>query len=97
MLLLKILAKTAVLPVILIVKIASGLVYLAAHISSRITGPVLFFMGGCCIWSVCTSNWKSAAILGAACVLLYLVYLLAGVIIAALSVVSDIMLGFLVS
>ena len=59
----KILAKAAVLPLILILKVLCVLAMLLTHVSTYVVSPLILFILGCGIYCVVKTRWTDAAIL----------------------------------
>ena len=63
MLILRILLKTALLPVILLLLIVKVIVKIGMHISSIILGGMILFVAGCIIYTIMKQTWSQTFLL----------------------------------
>ena len=63
MLILRILLKTALLPVILLLLIVKVIVKIGMHISSIILGGMILFVAGCIIYTIMKQTWSQTFVL----------------------------------
>ena len=91
----KIFWKILAIPCIAAIRTVGILIELFGKISSLLAGPFLVFVIGCCIYSICTSHWRDLAILAAVAGACTLFYLLLGLILGLIDIVSDRMIQFL--
>ena len=82
--------KILCLPVILIFKLAGILLYSISMLSTKITGPLLTFLGACCIYCIVIRSWRDVLILVSCISIVYLFYLLDGVLIKAINAIERI-------
>ncbi len=87
--------KILCLPVILIFKLAGILLYSIFMLSTKITGPLLTFLGACCIYCIVIRSWRDVLILAACIAVLYLFYLLDGALLGFLKTAEGNLSSFL--
>ena len=95
MFLFKLIAKTLLLPVILILGILRLLVHIGINLSSIVLGGLMLIVFGCIVFTIIQHTWNSMAILIAMEVFLVLITASAGVIEGLLEMASDSLGGFM--
>ena len=95
MFLLKLIAKTLLLPVILILGLLRLLVHIGINLSSIVLGGLILIVFGCIVFTIIQHTWNSMAILIAMEVFLVLITAGAGVIEGLLEMASDSLGGFM--
>lgn len=63
MFILRILLKTALLPVVLILLIVKGIVKVGMHLSSIVLGGLILFVAGCLIYTITKQAWSQTFLL----------------------------------
>ena len=63
MLILRILLKTALLPIIVLLLIVKVIVKIGMHISSIILGGMILFVAGCIIYTIMKQTWSQTFLL----------------------------------
>ena len=63
MLILRILLKTALLPIIVLLLIVKVIVKIGMHISSIILGGLILFVAGCIIYTIMKQTWSQTFLL----------------------------------
>ena len=85
----KIIIKILLFPFAILIKTAAFVLLAVVKMSAFFAGPLMTFMIGCGLYSAYMANWKQAALLATAAGLVYVLYLTAGAVTAALGLVGD--------
>ena len=85
--------KIFCLPVILIFKLAGILLYSISMLSTKITGPLLTFLGACCIYCIVIRSWRDVLILGGCISIICIFYILDGFLIVGIKVIEKTLLS----
>ena len=89
--------KMMIIPVFLILKITGAISRIIVEVSALVAGPFLFFILGCGVYCIVTTNWKSLLILGLIAGAVYLLYIVAGLVLGLLEIADRRMGRFLKS
>ena len=77
------------IPAMIVIKLVSVIIEIAAKISAVLAGPFLIFVIGCGIYCAVTTNWKSLIILAAVAGVVILAYLLIGLVLGLLDIAGS--------
>ena len=80
---------------ILIFKLMGILFYGISMLSTKLTGPLLTFLGACCVYCIITRSWRDVLILASCISIVYLFYFLGGLLLGVLKTAEGNLTNFL--